>query len=100
MTRPRSRVSAGTRTERTISVSRSTPKAISTPVSTSATSWRCPRRSSYLLRISSGAVRVSLEEDASINAKRPHGGDLAETPAGVTAALNVVLDGVASRAVG
>jgi TetR/AcrR family tetracycline transcriptional repressor len=51
----------------------------------------------YLLRISGGAVRVSLEEDASISAERPHRGAAVVAPAGVMAALNLVLDGVASR---
>jgi len=50
----------------------------------------------YLLRISGGAVRVTLEEDASIDAERVP----ANPPvprSGVTAALNVLIDGVASR---
>jgi hypothetical protein len=51
----------------------------------------------YLLRISGGAVRVSLEEDASIIAEGPRTGAAAVAPAGVMAALNLVLDGVASR---
>jgi AcrR family transcriptional regulator len=54
----------------------------------------------YLLRISSGAVRVSLEEDASISTERPGPGEAAGAQAGITAALNLVLDGVASRAAG
>lgn len=50
----------------------------------------------YLLRVHSGAVRVTLEEDASISAAQP----LPASPvvrAGVVAALSVVLDGVAAR---
>ncbi|HEX5415533.1 MAG TPA: TetR family transcriptional regulator [Chloroflexota bacterium] len=53
------------------------------------------RRDHYQVKINSGAVRVTLEEDASINAVP---GPLAP-PAGradVSAALNVVLDGGAS----
>jgi hypothetical protein len=50
-----------------------------------------------LLRISGGAVRVSLEEDASISVRRPGAGAGTAPVAGVTAALNVILDGVASR---
>jgi TetR/AcrR family tetracycline transcriptional repressor len=52
----------------------------------------------YLLRISGGAVRVSLEEDASISTERPRPGQPLGGQAGVMAALNLVLDGVASRA--
>lgn len=55
-------------------------------------------RDHYRLRISSGAVRVTLEEDSSISAE-PIPEAAAPAPAGVTAALNVVLDGVASRSV-
>jgi hypothetical protein len=57
----------------------------------------------YRLRINSGAVRVSLEEDASLTLERPDA-ESAEGAAegaaeggGVVGALNVVLDGVASR---
>lgn len=53
-------------------------------------------RDHYLLKINSGTVRVTLEEDPSISA----GLAPAATPvprAGVGAALNVVLDGVAAR---
>jgi hypothetical protein len=45
-------------------------------------------------------VPVSLEEDATISAERPHAGAPAVAQAGVAAALNLELDGVASRAVG
>jgi hypothetical protein len=50
----------------------------------------------YLLRLSSGCVKVSLEEDASIPVRAP---DLRAAPvrASSSAALEVVLDGVASR---
>jgi AcrR family transcriptional regulator len=53
----------------------------------------------YRLRINSGSARVTVEEDASIPAAAgptpaPAG---PAAPAGVGAALNVVLDGVASR---
>lgn len=50
----------------------------------------------YRLRISSGAVRVSLEEDSSLSSVRAGAAAAAATP-GVVGALNVVLDGVASR---
>jgi AcrR family transcriptional regulator len=50
----------------------------------------------HRLRISSGAVRVTLEEDPSITA-RPVEVEAAP-PGGLAAALNVVLDGVARRA--
>ena len=49
----------------------------------------------YRLRINSGAVRVSLEEDASLPLERS-GAEPAEGGS-VVGALNVVLDGVASR---
>jgi hypothetical protein len=54
----------------------------------------------YLLQISGSAVPVSLEEDATISVERPHAGAPAVAQAGVAAALNLELDGVASRAVG
>jgi len=50
----------------------------------------------YRLRINSGAVRVTLEEDPSITAG-PVGAEVTAPPAGLAAALNVVLDGVAGR---
>lgn len=53
-------------------------------------------RDHYLLKISSGTVRVTVEEDPSISAEPAP----AATPvrrAGVSAALNIVLDGVAAR---
>ena len=53
----------------------------------------------YKLRINSGTVRVSLEEDASI-APGPVPPAAAPTQAGVSAALEVVLDGVAARSAG
>ena len=53
----------------------------------------------YTLRINSGTVRVSLEEDVSLAA---HQVPLAAPPTrvGVSAALEVVLDGVAARSSG
>jgi AcrR family transcriptional regulator len=51
----------------------------------------------YRVRITGGAVRTSVEEDPSISAELPAaGGGVAPAP-GVSAALNVVLDGVANR---
>jgi TetR/AcrR family transcriptional regulator, tetracycline repressor protein len=50
----------------------------------------------YKLRINSGTVRVSLEEDASL-AAQPVPAAAAPTHVGVSAALEVVLDGVAAR---
>jgi hypothetical protein len=44
-------------------------------------------------------VRVTLEEDPSVSAE-PTSAATPPAPAGVTAALNVVLDGVASRSAG
>jgi AcrR family transcriptional regulator len=70
---------------------------------TTETHWESVRgaaeRDHYRLRISGGCVRVTLEEDPSIEAgpvdARPPAGR-----SGVTAALELVLDGVASRAAG
>ncbi|MGH7775855.1 MAG: hypothetical protein ACREPI_01580, partial [Candidatus Dormibacterales bacterium] len=55
-------------------------------------------RDHYAVKISSGAVRVTLEEDPSLAAV-PAPGAAAGTPtrAGVAAALDLVLDGVAAR---
>ncbi len=50
----------------------------------------------YRLRISSGTVRVSVEEDSSISSE-PAPDATAVVRAGVIAALNVALDGVAAR---
>jgi AcrR family transcriptional regulator len=50
----------------------------------------------YQLRISGGAVRVTLEEDASISTELRDSSS-PRPRAGVAAALNVVLDGVARR---
>ncbi len=50
----------------------------------------------YRLRINSGAARVTLEEDPSI-AAGPVEAEVTAPPAGLAAALNVVLDGVANR---
>jgi hypothetical protein len=53
-------------------------------------------RDHYLLKIHSGTMRVTLEEDASIQSVPiPHAVPVGR--AGLTAALNVVLDGVAAR---
>jgi AcrR family transcriptional regulator len=55
-------------------------------------------RDHYLLKIHGGTVRVTLEEDASIP---PEAAPAAPQPrAGISAALNVVLDGVAARSAG
>lgn len=56
-------------------------------------------RDHYLLKIHGGTVRVTLEEDPSIEAGPAAA---AEPPqrAGVSAALAVVLDGIAARAIG
>jgi AcrR family transcriptional regulator len=51
----------------------------------------------YLVRITGGAVRTSVEEDASISADLPDAMAGVPPSSGVAAALNVVLDGVASR---
>jgi AcrR family transcriptional regulator len=54
------------------------------------------QRAHYRLKINSGSVRVTLEEDASIDAEPPQA--MPTVPrASVSAALNVVLDGVAAR---
>lgn len=53
-------------------------------------------RDHYLVKINSGAVRVTLEEDPTISAE-PAPSATTEPRAGVAAALNVVLDGVAAR---
>jgi hypothetical protein len=50
----------------------------------------------YRLRINSGTVRVSVEEDPSISSE-PAPDSTAVARAGVGAALNVALDGVAAR---
>jgi hypothetical protein len=50
----------------------------------------------YRLKINSGSVRVTLEEDASIGAEPPPA-VAPQARASVSAALNVVLDGVAAR---
>jgi hypothetical protein len=52
-------------------------------------------RDHYALRISSGALRVTLEEDASLPATPPP--PPAPAPAGPTAALDLVLDGIAAQ---
>ncbi|HEX6348620.1 MAG TPA: TetR family transcriptional regulator [Candidatus Dormibacteraeota bacterium] len=51
----------------------------------------------YRLRISSGAWRVTLEEDAALGLEPAGGGPPAIGRAGIAAALDLVLDGVASR---
>jgi AcrR family transcriptional regulator len=54
------------------------------------------QRAHYRLKINSGSVRVTLEEDASIDAEPAQA--MPTVPrASVSAALNVVLDGVAAR---
>lgn len=53
-------------------------------------------RDHYLVKVNSGTVRVTLEEDASISA-HPAPAAAPLPRAGITAALNVVLDGVAAR---
>ncbi len=53
-------------------------------------------RDHYRLKINSGSVRVTLEEDASIGAEPPPTAPPVPR-ASVSAALNVVLDGVAAR---
>ena len=53
-------------------------------------------RDHYLVKINSGAVRVTLEEDASIHSE-PDPAAPAVPRAGISAALNVVLDGVSTR---
>ena len=53
-------------------------------------------RDHYRVRISSGTVRVTIEEDPSIGAG-PVPATAPTRGAGVAAALNVVLDGVAAR---
>jgi AcrR family transcriptional regulator len=50
----------------------------------------------YRLRINSGTVRVSVEEDPSVSSE-PTPAATAVARAGVSAALNVALDGVAAR---
>ena len=50
----------------------------------------------YLLKINSGTVRVTLEEDPTLSTELAPVAS-AVPPAGVGAALNVVLDGVAAR---
>ena len=54
-------------------------------------------RDHYLLRVNSGAVRVSLEEDATITAPAVDARTSPAAAGGVTAALDVVLDGIAAR---
>lgn len=74
--------------------------AFSVRAATSDATWTssegAAEQDHYLLRISSGAVRVTLEEDASMTAE-PVDATSSGPRAGVAAALNVVLDGVASR---
>lgn len=53
-------------------------------------------RDHYLLQINSGTMRVTLEEDPSISVE-PVPAAMPVPQAGVSAALNVVLDGVAAR---
>jgi TetR/AcrR family tetracycline transcriptional repressor len=70
------------------------------PVTTSDHHWEsvggATARNCYWLTISSGTVRVTVEEDATLTAKPgPVAAPVAR--AGITAALNVVLDGVAAR---
>lgn len=75
--------------------------AFSIGATTSDVHWEsvegAAQRDHYVLRISSGAIRVSLTEDASVSADLAGAGPATTTRAGVTAALNVVLDGVEHR---
>jgi AcrR family transcriptional regulator len=74
--------------------------AFSVRVTTSEAHWEsspgAAQQDHYLLRISGGAVRVTLEEDASIDGE-PVDASSPAPRADATAALNLVLDGVASR---
>jgi hypothetical protein len=54
-------------------------------------------RDYYLLRVSGGAVRVSLEADASIRAAAIDASARGRPDESASSALNLVLDGVASR---
>jgi predicted PhzF superfamily epimerase YddE/YHI9 len=74
--------------------------ALSIAATTGDAHWESAGPSSrhhYLLRVNSGAVRVSLEEDATITAPAVDARTSPAAAGGVMAALNLVLDGIAAR---
>ena len=74
--------------------------ALSIAATTGDAHWESAGPSSghhYLLRVNSGAVRVALEEDATITAPAVDARTSPAAAGGVIAALNLVLDGIAAR---